>query len=64
MAESAGQDSKWYQLVRAAVPPGTWVALVMDDDPPRIVATGDDEESTRMAARTSGYSDAVLLYIS
>lgn len=56
------KDSKWMKLIFAAAPPG-WVGIVWDVDRPKIVATGEDEESTRLAARTSGYTNAVLIHV-
>lgn len=56
------KDSKWMKLLFATAPPG-WVGIVWEGDRLKIVAAGEDEESTRMAARTSGYGNAVLIQI-
>jgi hypothetical protein len=55
-------EAKWMRLILASAPPG-WVGVVWEDERVKIVATGEDEESTRMAARTSGYRNAVLIHV-
>ena len=60
--EQRAPDSKWMKLIFASAPPG-WVGIIWDEDHPKIIASGEDEESTRLAARTSGYCNAVLIQI-